>query len=297
MSRAYGVELDEDLAQITVSAWRVTNAPIKSFWYSTEEAAINAVSHPATTYTAGRLQFNYDRQNDFLRIKLPSGRLLCYYQPVLIDSLMPWGEYKQQLNFTGVNQVTRNIEVSSTYGGKIVENITQAVARDVLQGAILGDVDAALADDHGQLDLPVHVAAVGQHADRIVGSGEAAGRLEEGDRALGRLGAGLGGMVAVVQADADDLADPVERHAQAGRPLDMAEAAGVERLQTLDFAGRHGRGIDAADVAGQVTQLAVGIDQAGAFGAGFAITDEFHGGAPYNQAMRPPSTTRVWPVT
>ena len=119
MARAYGVELDEDLAQTTVSAWRDANAPIKNFWYSTEEAAINAVSHPATTYTAGRLQFNYDRQTDFLRIKLPSNRLLCYYQPVLIDSLMPWGEYKQQLNFTGVNQVTRNIEVSSTYGGKL----------------------------------------------------------------------------------------------------------------------------------------------------------------------------------
>jgi DNA polymerase len=142
MARAYGVELDEDLAQTTVSAWREANAPIKNFWYSTEEAAINAVSHPATTYTAGRLQFNYDRQTDFLRIKLPSNRLLCYYQPVLIDSLMPWGEYKQQLNFTGVNQVTRNIEVSSTYGGKIVENITQAVARDVL-AANLPKVEAA----------------------------------------------------------------------------------------------------------------------------------------------------------
>jgi DNA polymerase len=64
------------------------------------------------------------RDGAWLRIRLPSGRVLCYLQPKI--------EGDQQITYMGVNQYTRQWARIKTYGGKLVENITQAVARDVM---------------------------------------------------------------------------------------------------------------------------------------------------------------------
>jgi DNA polymerase len=165
MARAYGVEFDEDTAKQTVSAWREANKPIKRFWSAMQSAALGALAAPGVPQRCARLTLTYFADKDFLTIKLPSGRALCYYQPFLSDRIAPWGEYTKALSYLGTNQVTRQIERTDAYGGKLVENVTQAVARDVLAAnlprievagfEILGTVHdevIALVDDDSGLD-------------------------------------------------------------------------------------------------------------------------------------------------
>lgn len=75
-------------------------------------------------------------KGDALLCWLPSGRYLTYNGPSLDYVDTPWGEKKLSLHFMGVNSLTKKWEKEHTYGGKLVENITQAVARDILAWAM-----------------------------------------------------------------------------------------------------------------------------------------------------------------
>lgn len=103
-----------------VNKWRDANEPIKDFWYACQDAAINAVFY-GKEYTAGRLKFYMDGQ--FLCMELPSGRCIFYFKPRV---------GKGKLTYMGWNSFTRKWERLKTYGGKLVENATQAAARDIL---------------------------------------------------------------------------------------------------------------------------------------------------------------------
>ena len=121
---------EEELPDI-VQRWRRSNPAIVQFWYAVEDAAVRAVTAGAAT-TVGRVtiarEFDPDHQLDFMTIQLPCGRKLYYAQPHIgqnrfgHDSICYWG----------MNQTSKKWEVVETYGGKLVENITQAVARDCL---------------------------------------------------------------------------------------------------------------------------------------------------------------------
>jgi DNA polymerase len=69
-------------------------------------------------------QLKFQRDGAWLRVRLPSGRCLCYIKPDVDDA--------GQITYWGVNQYTRQWGKIKTYGGKLVENIVQAWARDVL---------------------------------------------------------------------------------------------------------------------------------------------------------------------
>lgn len=121
MAAIYGVTLPPEAVSEAVQRWRKAHARIVRMWYDTERAAKQAVLNPGTEYTCGRIVF--DVLGPFLRAKLPSGRYLSYARPVVIeDRLTCWG----------VNQYTRQWDQLDTYGGKLVENMTQSVACDVL---------------------------------------------------------------------------------------------------------------------------------------------------------------------
>ena len=66
-----------------------------------------------------------------------SGRAMCYPFPRVGEVTTPWGATKEALTHMTVNSVTRKWERTPTYGGKLVENVVQAVSRDLLAAAML----------------------------------------------------------------------------------------------------------------------------------------------------------------
>lgn len=121
MAAAYGVSLPDARVLEIVKGWRKANPAIVRFWYDLEDAAVRAASSPGRRIECGKLVLQ--RDGSWLRIRLPSGRYLCYPGVRVEDG---------KLSYMGVNQYTRKWERISTYGGKLVENCTQAAARDVL---------------------------------------------------------------------------------------------------------------------------------------------------------------------
>lgn len=122
MARLYGIEKSEDEVTTIVKAWRKAHPKIVSFWYDVEYAARQVLREPGERRVVRDLTL--DVVDGWLRIRLPSGRYLCY----------PDARENEQdtLTYSGVNQYTRKWETLETYGGKLVENIVQATARDVL---------------------------------------------------------------------------------------------------------------------------------------------------------------------
>lgn len=125
---------EEDLPDI-VERWRNANPAIVQFWYTVEAAAREAVEHGRRVeLNGGRLVFarEMDANNDFLTIQIPSGRKLYYAHPHM--GVNRFG--RPALCYLGVGQKSHKWEVTETYGGKLVENITQATARDCLAEAV-----------------------------------------------------------------------------------------------------------------------------------------------------------------
>lgn len=131
MAESYGVDIPESLADRVKTDWRNANSAIVSFWYAVENAAVSAVRDPSSAYRCRGIAFRFT--NGFLFLRLPSGRLLAYYAPELTVGKFD----KEQVSFMGVGTLNRKWCRQTTYGGKLVENITQAVARDLIAEAML----------------------------------------------------------------------------------------------------------------------------------------------------------------
>lgn len=112
--------------------WRESNPNIVAYWKEIENACRSAIQNPGVTMTCRMHKVR--RDGAWLRVMLPSGRYLCYPSPRVEDD--------GQITYMGVNQYTRKWERLRTYSGKIVENICQAVARDVL-GASMPNIEKA----------------------------------------------------------------------------------------------------------------------------------------------------------
>ncbi len=121
---------EEELPDI-VHRWRSANPRIRDLWYAVEEAALAAMqtAQPQAIYN---LIFNLESDivygQNFLTVQLPSGRKLYYPRPFLKENQFG----KMAIHYYTVGQQTRKWEVTSTYGGKMTENIVQAIARDCL---------------------------------------------------------------------------------------------------------------------------------------------------------------------
>lgn len=129
---------EEEEAEI-VALWRRSNPHIKDLWSKVERTAMCAIRNPGTTYTANRgLEFSY-RWGSLL-VKLPSGRTMVYPRVRIETEIMPGRQgafEKESIVYEGLNQTTKKWENVRTYGGKMVENIVQATARDILGEVIL----------------------------------------------------------------------------------------------------------------------------------------------------------------
>lgn len=128
-AKTYGVILTEAEAESAVTLWRRSNDKIVSFWWECDRAARVVILNPTTTVKVGHLTFGMYRGN--MLIRLPSGRELVYRGAALVPSKDRPGQ--QDISYWGTNQYTRKWERLRTYGGKLVENVTQATARDVMR--------------------------------------------------------------------------------------------------------------------------------------------------------------------
>ncbi len=162
MAAIYGVDLPEDQVLAIVKAWRAAHPEVVGFWYDLERTVLRAVGQPGVTLTCRRLKVR--RDGSWLRIALPSGRCLCY-PSVALDA-------DGRITYMGVNQYTRKWERLQTYGGKLVENVTQAAARDVMANGM------RLAEAAGYaVLLTVHDELITEAPDTPEYSAEALGDL------------------------------------------------------------------------------------------------------------------------
>lgn len=136
MGAAYGVSLPEAEVVDIVQKWRRAHPKIKSFWYDVEWACRQAIRNKGEKFVCGMLEMDRIDFNGvhWLRIKLPSGRYLSYPNADERDD--------GQIVYDGINQYTKKWEQLDSYGPKFVENVVQAVSRDILSRGMI-DADEA----------------------------------------------------------------------------------------------------------------------------------------------------------
>jgi DNA polymerase len=135
--KAFGADkmglTEEEMADI-VTQWRAASPTIPRLWREVEKAAKRALERPGRRFAVWahtktcEFVAEYWKDADALRCRLPSGRILTYWGARLTDG---------GILFMGQNQTTRKWELTDTWGGKLVENIVQAVARDCLAMAMI----------------------------------------------------------------------------------------------------------------------------------------------------------------
>ena len=121
---------EEELPDIVVR-WRQANPRIKDMWFAMEQTALAVMQTAQPQATHGiifALEGDLVYGQSFLTVKLPSGRKLFYPRPFLKENQFG----KLAIHYYTVGQQSKKWEVASTYGGKLTENIVQAIARDCL---------------------------------------------------------------------------------------------------------------------------------------------------------------------
>lgn len=123
--------LTEYEERMTVRQWRDANPRIVRFWTIVEKAALTAIKtgNSVTIHRGITVSFRWG----MLLITLPSGRTICYPRAkVSMEYDDGWRGDHEIIEYEGLNQTTKKWETMRTYGGKLTENIVQAIARDIL---------------------------------------------------------------------------------------------------------------------------------------------------------------------
>lgn len=195
MGASYGVVVEDEVADAWKVAWRAKHPKVVEYWAALQGAASSATQWPGETFTAGpkHRQVKFRKAGSFLWCLLPTGRVLCYPYPMIRSVEAPWSrkarredpnlepDYIKVVTYKTVPSPdswkkgaivpdptnTRYWARVSTYGGKLAENITQAVCRDILADAML------------RLDAAGHNIVLHIHDEVIV-----EGLYSEADRAI-----------------------------------------------------------------------------------------------------------------
>lgn len=128
----WGVEIPLSLAEEAVRAYRDTYAQVVSYWSELEEAALTAC-RTGKMQTAGRIKFKTIKTKSGiinLLMKLPSNRCITYPDVKIVMATTPWGARKKAISYKKASE--RGYFRETTYGGKIMENACQGIARDIM---------------------------------------------------------------------------------------------------------------------------------------------------------------------
>lgn len=162
-----GVDISEELARTSVSIYREKNDHIKALWAVLEAAVMKAMKSPRSEVPLAMCDVTFRYEGLWLECRLPSGRSLWYYDPLITQVPLPWsgdeGEalHRDQVQPIGLNSVTRQFERYGLYGGLLAENITQAVARDILVASMFRVQEAGF-----NVLLTVHDEVVTERLER-----------------------------------------------------------------------------------------------------------------------------------
>ncbi len=142
----YNIQVTEELGGKAVGLYRRMYSGVPKLWYKVEECVRYALcSNQLITFR----NLAFQVQGKFLYIKLPSGRLLSYPYPKLID---------EKITFEGIDTYTHKWQRLTTYGGKLVENIVQGIARDIMAEGMLAQEASGY-----EVRLSVHDETINEH--------------------------------------------------------------------------------------------------------------------------------------
>ncbi|GIM47008.1 DNA polymerase [Collibacillus ludicampi] len=159
--------IPEDELPGLVKQWRQANPNIVKLWYAAEDAAVTAVREKTTVKLAHGVQYRYEA--GVLFADLPSGRSLTYVNP----RIKPDPNFdKDGLVYDGMDQVKKKWMSQRTYGGRLVENLVQAIARDCLAVALMrlsaeGYEIVMHVHDEVVLDVPIGAGSV-EHVTSVM---------------------------------------------------------------------------------------------------------------------------------
>lgn len=128
-------DLSDDEVQDIVDRWRDTNSKIRNLWYEMDSAAIHVIQNGGSVRVKCLVfarEYDTRTGKHCMTIMLPSGRKLYYVSPSV--GMNKWGN--PSIAYMGVEQGTKKWRPIETYGGKLTENVVQAIARDCLAVAI-----------------------------------------------------------------------------------------------------------------------------------------------------------------
>lgn len=140
-------DFTEEQSALSVKVFRETFEEVPDFWYGIEREVKRAI---LTGKNVKWGLFEFRLESPFLLIVLPSGRPLYYVRPRIEEVMAPWGEKKPTITYEGLNDKNQWVRIS-THGGKLTENVVQAISRDLLAHGI-----KLAKRDHG-LDIRLHV--------------------------------------------------------------------------------------------------------------------------------------------
>lgn len=121
MAKDFGADLDAERADEVKWAWREANPEIVEMWENVRIACMTAVLNPGSIQKSNRLMFRV--MGDYLYMRLPSGRKIAYYKPQVIND---------EIRYMGIDTYTRQWRLCKTYGGKLVQNAAEGIARDLM---------------------------------------------------------------------------------------------------------------------------------------------------------------------
>ena len=130
-----GVMLDLGQAENAVNAYRLSYAKVKNCWFLMGQAAIDAIREQGTAFKAGKVMFKAAK--GALWMQLPSGRLICWQAPEVVQEYTPWGKLADVVYVTSQNTFTRKWGRNKLIGSSIFQSSVQGTARDFLAEATL----------------------------------------------------------------------------------------------------------------------------------------------------------------